>query len=336
VSVSPDPKAVERTGNSPFDGREAWLEILEHTLRRQELDRASFVDFFASAVTRGEPLQGLSRGDLPKAFGVLRAAGVEWDLRARAGYSIVRHRRPWEAVRAAIHRQNERHVRRRFPRVYEAQMAARADGGFSAPSQFSRLWELALLIELTEPHSCLEFGTGASTAMLADRMHGRGPLTSIEESPYWHGRLREYIYRFAGAAESLQVERVVTTLDGAPVAHYAMPHDRAYDFVYVDGPSNDPPPEWTAEQRRDAERFDDRGRIPNADIELMWRAGVYPRTIVLDGRLGTLRRWMRTAAVDRYDVVLKPEYYSAATGRLPDYFLHHTVLRLREPAPSSA
>jgi hypothetical protein len=316
-------------------GQERAFAAIQRTLRERVIDPERFADFFASSRTECELPAGVSTGDLRKSSGVLRDAGVRWGLRGRAAASIVRNRRPWHAVRAAVHRQNERNVRRRFPRVYEAQLAARADGGFSSPSQFSRLWELALVIELAAPRSCLEFGTGASTAMLAERMAGRGPLVSVEESPYWHSRLQEYIHRFAGGAESIQVDRVVTTIDGAPVAHYDMPHDRYYDLVYVDGPSNDVPPEWTPAERESVLRFDDRGRIPNADVELMWRGGIYPRTIVLDGRLGTLRRWMRTVAL-RYDVVLKSEYHAAATGLMPDYFLHHTILRLREQAGSGS
>jgi len=66
----------------------------------------------------------------------------------------------------------------------------------------------------------------------------------------------------------------------------------------------------------------------------MWRSGIYPRTIVLDGRLGTLRRWMRVAA-GQYDVVLKSDYHAAATGMVPDFFLHHTVLQFRSPTLST-
>jgi predicted O-methyltransferase YrrM len=327
--MTASPTAMPQNLSPSLRGHEREFAAFQRTLRERVLEPGQFAEFFASSTTGGELPVGVSGGDLRKSSDVLRAAGVRWDLRARAAASIFRHRRPWQAVRAAVHRQNERNIRRSFPRVHEAQSAARADGGFSSPSQFSRLWELALLIEMAAPRSCLEFGTGASTAMLAERMAGRGTLVSVEESPYWHSRLQEYIHRFAGGAESIQVDRVVTKIDGAPVAHYDMPHDRYYDFVYVDGPSNDPPPEWAPTERELVLRFDDRGRIPNADIELMWNCGIFPRTIVLDGRLGTLRRWMRTAA-ERYDVVLKPEYYAAATGLVPDYFLHHTILQLRE------
>jgi len=65
--------------------------------------------------------------------------------------------------------------------------------------------------------------------------HLGGPLVFVEAASYWHSRLKEYINRFAGGSESIQADRVITTIEGAPVGHYDMPHDRYYDFVYVDG-----------------------------------------------------------------------------------------------------
>ena len=102
MSISPDSRVDRRAARTPLDGCDALREALERVLRREVLDRAAYAAFFASAVTRGEPLVGLSKGDPAKALGVLRDAGVEWDLRARAACSIARHRRPWEAVRAAV------------------------------------------------------------------------------------------------------------------------------------------------------------------------------------------------------------------------------------------
>lgn len=307
----------------------ADLAVLRQTLAEQILRPSTLGEYFASSHIGDITRVGWSSANVAAVRKLLRDHYVDFDLRIRCWASMVRHRRLWYVVRAAWFRQAERRVARYFPDVHAAQLAARADGGLTSRSQFARLWEIALLLEHFRPTSCLEFGTGASTAMLASEMRSRGTLLSVEESPYWHTRVQAYLHRFAEGTISIQADKALTEFDGEPVVHYAVPHDNRYDFVYVDGPANEPPDTLTEKQRIAAFRMDERGRLANVDIELMWQAGVFPRVIALDGRLSTLRRWIRTG-IERYDLYLKSDYYAAATGRMPPYVLHHTLLVLRD------
>jgi hypothetical protein len=150
-------------------------------------------------------------------------------------------------------------------------------------------------------------------------------MTTVEESPHWFARLEETMGPFRPFSTRLRADRVLTERDGQPVVHYAIDHSQSYDFVYVDGPYNELPDDLAGPLRERALAFDDRGRMPNVDTELLLANGIWPRTIVVDGRLSTLRRLLRAVA-GRYDVVLRSEYTALSTGRLPDYFLHHSVL----------
>lgn len=308
---------------------EADLAILRNTLSASSPDAAEWDVYLRTADLGRTVAGGWSPENVAVVRRLMRDHRIDIDLRLRCWASMVRRRKLWLSLRAAWFRQAERRVKHHFPKVHAAQLAAQAEGGLNSRSQFARLWEIACLLEHFQPKSCLEFGTGASTAMLAARMHGRGRFLSVEESPYWHSRVQAYLHRFATGTVSIQADRVLTEFDGEPVVHYDIPHDQDYDFVYVDGPSNDPPDVLTPTQRDVAFRLDTRGRLANVDLELMWNAGVFPRVIVVDGRLSTLRRWRRRG-IDRYDLYLKPEYAASATGKPPAYLLHHTILVLRD------
>ena len=308
---------------------DADLEVMRRTLAEPNADADAIDALLCTTDPSRTQDCGRSHGDVALVRRLFREHRIDLDLRLRGWASIVRRRKPWLSFQAAWYRQAERRVAACFPKVHAAQTAARADGGLKNRSQFARLWEIACLLEILQPKSCLEFGTGASTAMLAACMLGRGSLLSVEESPYWHARVQQYLHQFASGAVSLQADKVLTEFDGEPVVHYDLPHDREYDLVYVDGPANEPPETLTPVQREAAFRLDPRGRLANVDLELMWNAGIFPRFIILDGRLSTLRRWYRKG-IDRYDLRLKSEYAAQAAGKPPNYMLHHTVLIRRD------
>ena len=73
-----------------------------------------------------------------------------------------------------------------------------------------------------------------------------------------------------------------------------------------------------------ARRRDSECRLPNADVELLWERGIFPRVVVVEGRRSTVGR---LAEVDRgrYTLHLSTNYRARATGQVPAYYLYHSV-----------
>jgi hypothetical protein len=288
-------------------------------------DPARFLQFWQSNVTRGEVPAPRTPANEQRARKMLEAWGVGWDLRARARISAWRGFSLHHCTKTAIYRHCRRLVARQLPVVYACQMRARSAGGLKGSSQFARLWEIAQLVEWRQPQRCLELGSGASSALFAWLIGDPARMTTVEESPHWHERLLHTMGPMHPRSTQLRADRVLAERGGQPVVHYQIDHTVDYDFVYVDGPYNELPDDLSEPLRRRALELDDRGRMPNIDTELLWNHGIYPRTVVVDGRLSTLRRLLPLAG-ERYRVVLRSEYQGLAQGELPNYFLHHTVL----------
>jgi hypothetical protein len=200
-------------------------------------------------------------------------------------------------------------------------------GGLHYHGQFAQLLETAELYAHSGARTCLELGSGVSSAMLASLIGDEKRFTTVEESPQWHAMLQTYLEPFPGSVTSIHADRVVTTRDGEPVVHYQLDHSKPFDFVYVDGPSNKVEG-LPADLARRALELDPDGRLANVDVEMMWSLGIFPKMIVIDGRRSTVARLMRTSG-NRYDVYLKSSYVNRALGRMPEYELHHTVMVLK-------
>jgi len=100
-------------------------------------------------------------------------------------------------------------------------------------------WHLYEQVRRYRPREILELGTGASTIVLAAALAdngGDGRITSMEESEQWHRHAIELL------PQGLPVEIVLSpTVEDAyslfrGIRYRDVP-ERAYDFVFVDGPS---------------------------------------------------------------------------------------------------
>jgi hypothetical protein len=125
------------------------------------------------------------------------------------------------------------------------------------------------------------------------------------------------------------VKSTIAEIDQEPVVHYSMDHQREYDMIYVDGPFNELANSLPDEQKGVAFRLDSEGRLANADVELFWRNGIYPRLVVVDRRKSTVRRLVRVMG-DKYNVFLSWHYiYRGTPSRPADNCLYHTVFMRR-------
>lgn len=260
--------------------------------------------------------------------GIPRTAERElrWWTGLLRGYS------PYDLSYSAILRYCEEYIKREFPKVYACQLASRSDGGLVGGYQFCRLWEIDRILRAAKPESVLELGCGTSSAMFASHMVSPTRFVTVEQSAYWLDRM---LAASGDLRESMTPKLAATRFfefGGEPVVHYELEDEsRYYDMVYVDGPYNVPPSDLPEHLRRRA--FDlepNGGNLACVDVELMWCRGLFPRIIVVDGRESTLRRLRRVDA-GRYDFSPRSRMAWRLSGKLPDYFLYHSVIVRRAP-----
>lgn len=219
-----------------------------------------------------------------------------------------------------------RKLRRELPSVYQALMESRRLGGYGGDGQYGRLWELGLLLRRFAPTSCLELGSGVTSAVFAEYCGSRVPFTTVEESPEWYANQRKFLDQFAKHCNSVLAPGILTEFDGIPVVHYDIPHDVQYDLVYIDGPNCVIHDKLTESQRAAARSVDLKGRLASVDVELMWRNDRLPRVILVDGRSITLIRLAAMRQAQEYQFFLKTDYDRLPRVRSPRDYLFHSVL----------
>ena len=178
-------------------------------------------------------------------------------------------------------------VAAREPDVFLLQLSLWRGGGLRGLYQFRRLRELGDHLR-TVNNSVIEFGTGASTLLIAK--HARHAV-SIEESEHWANRLRSALSNAwwirrdlrKKTAEQIQCRSRKEWVDaeGELVCGYRIDDEllnQSWDFAYVDGPTNWPQEEHPAGNRPPA-------AIPNADVI---NFPPLPGEIWVDGRRTTL------------------------------------------------
>lgn len=116
-------------------------------------------------------------------------------------------------------------------------------------ASYSDYWTLYEQVRTHKPVEILEMGTGISTVAMAQALREneaegapRGRITSMEEDAYWHGRaverLPEEVRPYVEILHSPKVDGFYKCFRG--VQYEAIP-DRAYDFVFSDGPERHSP-----------------------------------------------------------------------------------------------
>jgi hypothetical protein len=264
-------------------------------------------------------------GDEFRARAVLAAYGVAWDLRLRRKTALLRGCDPYGVVRQAIHRQAARYVKRNFPAVYAAQLRAREEGGLAGAFQFARLWEISQLVDHFRIETCVEFGSGASSAMFAELLGGADRFHTYEENKVWYRRLAAVLGELGRRCTAHHVSARIDLGEAEPVVGYDVEFDHEVDLVYVDGPSNTPPDSLPDEAKRQAKLYDPiASALPCVDVERMWRRGLYPRVVAVDGRRSTIRRLEATGR-DRYTLQLCSAFEAVCHGGVPDRYLYHSI-----------
>ena len=240
-----------------------------------------------------------------------------------------RRRGVLRAVEDVIFAQQDLRLVSAFPRVAQVLQSSRSGGGFDHRGQGAKLLEISALRDYVGARRCLELGSGVTSAMFACRLADGGDFETVEEAEDWRQKLLHNMAPFAGQFHSRHAKRVIATMDGDPVVHYDIDHDKTWDLVYVDGPTNKVADQLGEQQRRRAYDLDSEGRLANADVALMWQAGRFPSMVVVDGRRSTVR-FLAERSQNRYAIFLRSAYMSRAQGIIPPYNLYHTVFLRRD------
>jgi hypothetical protein len=186
-----------------------------------------------------------------------------------------------------------------------------------APYQSGRTTDLKALLRRYQPRHIFELGSGLSTIVFAEYCYRTGAaLTVAEENEAWAAHVLKVITQVHG--DCPERVRILTShtaaTDGATHFLCAMPKDA--DFVYVDGPSS--------------KRFG-KGKLPNSDVVRGFDAGIYPRVIVVDGRIATVDLIRGHPKGVRYGWSFAPIYVTK--GKHPDVphrLGQHTIALYRQ------
>ncbi len=204
------------------------------------------------------------------------------------------------------------------PSIVSIQFNARKDGGLAKRGQWMRLLEMARFIKEFNPPSICELGSGTSSALLAKICPGK--VTVFEESQYWMDRTLTTMGELAKKITMVRAQRIVQTKDDEGVSYYDMDHAKYYDFVYVDGPTTEPP-----DGAHDLKIKDPVGYLPNIDVELFWENKMFPRVILIDCRRATVRRLVSKGR-KYYNIYLKSDLLMNTHMPIFSKHLFHTVL----------
>jgi hypothetical protein len=205
-----------------------------------------------------------------------------------------------------------------YPRIVKIQFDARRNGGLAKSMQWIRLAEIIRLVKDFAPERICELGSGTSSAMFSTLCPGKTDV--YEEDAYWLDRTRQHIGDLSKNINLFEAKRVVQEKDGELVCFYDMDHSRQYDFMYVDGPTTEVPPEFKGRPVKDPV-----GYIPDIDVELFWEKGVFPKVIAIDTRRATVRRLLEKSK-GKYKIYLKSDLYWNFGQESHGKYIFHTVL----------
>lgn len=212
------------------------------------------------------------------------------------------------------------YLKRQYSWIIPLQEKARQNGGLAGDYQWQRLAEISRFLRRYAPTTVCELGSGTSTAMFAHFIRDPKRFVTVEESEYWQKRMYESIGDLRHDITGVRADRIVAVRDDESTTHYDIDHSKAYDLVYVDGPSSQP-----MEGDRNLKIKDPNGHMPNIDVELFWKNGCYPKIILIDGRRSTVRRLIQSSH-GKYDVFLSSRLLASVGLPSAGRFCYHTLL----------
>jgi hypothetical protein len=223
------------------------------------------------------------------------------------------------------------------PRLHSALVAARTDAGleeadkraglFPLRYRWLRYVELHQVLARFDVQTVVEFGAGASSAIMGEFLRGRGSVLSLEESPRWHAAASGYLAPWSGVVDLQLVPRVIESdQDGSPICRYDFDADLTPDLVYVDGPTNSPETVASWRTRAAAWQYDPKGGyLPCVDVVRMWERDRKPRVILIDGRRSSVRYLIEHAPLTYRVWLASTLRRNCGLSELP-VLQHHTIL----------
>jgi hypothetical protein len=138
-------------------------------------------------------------------------------------------------------------------RLHRYRLSRKVDLGFLSrrppetyPPDFSDLWFLYQTVRKRAPRTILEFGSGASTVVLAQALHDNtaaspgepGHLYSIDDQRRWADVTTSTIPpHLRELCEVRHIPTVEIDFDGVPCFRHAQLPDVIPDMIYLDGPT---------------------------------------------------------------------------------------------------
>ncbi|HEY4517592.1 MAG TPA: hypothetical protein VJI74_01775 [Candidatus Paceibacterota bacterium] len=166
-----------------------------------------------------------------------------------------------------------------------AELSSYKERSQAAGASYADYWLLYRLVRTMKPKEILECGTGVTTIAMAmalrdnERLDGiQGRITSMEDKEEYFNKARELLPKhlspYVDIVQSPKVERTYYLFRG--VQYKGVP-DRAYEFVYVDGPKTSTP-DSTPEKRI---------KTFNADLITVLERSTKPLYALVDTRTST-------------------------------------------------
>jgi hypothetical protein len=208
--------------------------------------------------------------------------------------------------------------------LHDIQRKLREGNGLTGDYQWLRLFEIVTFCKIFEPASVFEFGSGAST-FAYHCGYSAASVVSVDSSDYWQKKAK----KLDGEEKILwKLGPCVVADDGSEVTvNYEMTYSNA-NFVYVDGPTNHARyfPEGSKEKvlLSNLSRVRDRtGHAPDVDVAIMWKTGLLPDVVAVDGRRSTVRYLLEHNTAG-YRCILKSDIARYKSFLSNPFFTYHT------------
>lgn len=217
-----------------------------------------------------------------------------------------------------IHIFSEYLVKKNYPEIAKIQYKAREDGGLSGDYQFLRLYEISKIIKEFDIKTVCEFGSGASTALwgkLTDH------VVSFEENKFYFNKTKQLINKFKNI-NLIHKKRIIKEVNNELVTFYDIPNSffkKSFDLIYIDGPTakllNDDsvPNSYVGNTTL---------RTPNVDIKKFFINNNFPKYIVIDGRISTVKILLKEYSEFYY---FFPRYFYENKNMKSGTYLYHSI-----------
>ena len=209
-------------------------------------------------------------------------------------------------------------VKKKYPEIAKIQYKAREDGGLSGDYKFLRLYEISKIIKEFDIKTVCEFGSGASTALWANLADH---VVSFEENKYYLNKTKQLIKKFKNI-NLIHKKRVIKQVNNELVTFYDIPNSffkKSFDLIYIDGPTakilkDDSVPKSYINNTT--------LRTPNVDIIKFFINNNFPKYIVIDGRISTVKNILKEYS-EFYDFY--PRYFYENKNMKSGTYLYHSI-----------